>query len=126
MKRRIKFRGKCAGMWRKGDHLTYANGEVIKAWLGSISPEYTVEPESVGQFTGAYDIDDNEIYEGDICELVLDGYVVYVDWDAENCQFAFYMKSGKKSNIEFDKWVYEICRVIGNKFDNPELLKGSD
>ena len=70
MKRRIMFRGKCAGTWRTGDHLTYREGDAIKHWMGSISPEYSVDPETVGQFTGAYDVEGNEIFEGDICQLI--------------------------------------------------------
>ena len=126
MKRTIKFRGKCAGTWRYGDHLTYASGEVIKAWMGSISPEYTVEPDTVGQFIGAFDKNGKEIYEGDIVVFVDElnpkkEKPYYVQYDNSCCKFRLYGKDGKKAKAVLACKYY---KVIGNVIDNPELLKG--
>ncbi|MBR1398198.1 MAG: hypothetical protein IJ563_11805 [Selenomonadaceae bacterium] len=123
MKRKIKFRGKCAAVWRKGDHLTYANGEVIKQWSGSLSPEYTVEPETVGQFTGAYDVDGKEIYEADVVQYTReDKYRYIVVWNDElMCYEGKCIDNG--CNVQFLKSFLEKCRIVGNIFDNPELNK---
>ena len=121
--RMLKFRGRCAGTWRKGDHLTYANGECIKAWMGSISPEYDVEPKTVGQFTGLHDCEGTEIYEGDICELVDYGHRLLVDWDDYDCRLAFFTPSGIVANIGLHITSDIKVRVIGNIHDNPELFE---
>ena len=118
MNRKIKFRGKCNGTWRKGDHLTYANGEVIKQWSGSLSFEYSVEPETVGQFTGEYDMDGAEIYEGDICDVT--GTNVVVAWDKNYLKLDFFHFDGKKAVFNFEKGIGKIVKVVGNIFDNPE------
>lgn len=120
MRRRIKFRGRCAGDWRMGDHLTYYGGEVIKHWSGSLSFEYDVEPDTVGQFTGAYDCDGKEIYEGDILQfkdIPSDCFeVFYYD---KFCAFAV-----KNPVQALRKDETSHFKVIGNIHDNPELLKG--
>ena len=121
---KIKFRGKCAGVWRKGDHLTYANGEVIKQWSGSLSPEYTVKPETVGQFTGVYDVDGKEIYEADVVQYTReDKYRYIVTWNDElMCYEGKCIDNG--CSVQFLKSFLEKCCVVGNIFDNPKLLKG--
>lgn len=78
------------------------------------------------QFTGLHDKNGKEIYEGDICRLVnAEGYEHYenmagiraVEWNNENMalQFSGYvpLKWGGRESIE----------VIGNIYQNPELLK---
>ena len=118
---KIKFRGKCAGVWRKGD---YANGEVIKQWSGSLSPEYTVKPETVGQFTGVYDVDGKEIYEADVVQYTReDKYRYIVTWNDElMCYEGKCIDNG--CSVQFLKSFLEKCCVVGNIFDNPKLLKG--
>ena len=124
MKHKIKFRSKCAGVWRKGDHLTYANGEVIKQWSGSLSLEYTVKPETVGQFTGVYDVDGKEIYEADVVQYTReDKYRYIVTWNDElMCYEGKCIDNG--CSVQFLKSFLEKCCVVGNIFDNPKLLKG--
>ena len=127
--RKIKFRGRCAGTWRKGDHLTYANGDVIKAWMGSISPEYDVERETVGQFTGLHDCDGTEIYEDDICEFQ-DDYCNamrrVIAWDDYDCKLTFFRLDGTRSDFELHCTSDFKVKVIGNIHDNPELIEEAD
>ena len=116
--RLLKFRGRCGDTWRKGDHLTYRDSDVIKHWLGSISPEYTVESETVGQFTGLYDCERKEIYEGDIIQINRKNFEVF--YSQNLCAVAI------KSPLQpLNKMVALSSKVVGNIHDSPELLKGA-
>ena len=133
--RTIKFRGKTHGngKWYYGS-LVYSNeiNAAIYFQIGSglvkTMDWVFVIPETVGQFTGLYDCDGNEIYEGDILRLGNSpSGICKVKWNetmASFCiQFFFENKLGTRA---LGEWV--ICErkveVIGNIFDNPELLKG--
>ena len=86
-----------------------------------------VYEDSVGQFTGAYDANDEEIYEGDIMER-RDGNIYAVEWDEYGCQWIMRNPDG---------WIFHILkdvvedidnsyRVIGNMFENKDLMKGDE
>lgn len=95
---------------------------------------YDVIESTIGQFTGLYDKNSNEIFEGDIlvwgengCKsqpmLVIFkhgsfGYTYIEDWFhsfAGNTNFTF---NPLNTDVRFE--------VIGNIHDNPELLKGGE
>lgn len=81
-----------------------------------------VVPETVGQYTGATDKNDMKIFEGDIIKYIrLYDIGCYPHSEAE--------KSVVKYNNSYTGF-YPICvsgtknyEVIGNIYDNPELLK---
>jgi len=77
------------------------------------------------QYTGLKDKNGKEIYEGDVIELLnaSDNYGTrrnrrVVEWRAGLCTLGFNLGIGRKRN----GCVYEI---IGNIYENPELLKKS-
>lgn len=130
--RTIKFRGKDkrSGEWFYGnlyDKDNRGRTHICTTQRGS----FDVIPETVGQFTGLYDKEKNEIYEGDIlvwgengCKsqpmVVIFkhgsfGYTYIEDWFhsfAGNTNFTF---NPLNTDVRFE--------IVGNIHDNPELLK---
>ena len=88
-----------------------------------------VIPESVGQFTGLYDKNGTEIYEGDILAHDYGGYSLIVY--REECM-AFCRIDAKNVgningyyNLHEEAWrsCLQRAKVIGNQYENPELLE---
>lgn len=84
----------------------------------------TVDQKTVGQFSGAFDCEGREIYEGDILSACyghspniteVTGVVEFV-----HCGFA--LKFGKDAGVWLDQLIH--AEIIGNIHDTPELLKG--
>ena len=134
--REILFRGKRKdnGEWVQGDLLLDQDLEQAQiVWFDYKSTEDGVErdgdgaiviPETVGQYIGLYDKNSKKIFEGDIIKgkvHEMNGYRVrrgVVEYHG----VGFIMNLDPNSwydqkNISFD------CEIIGNIYDNPELLK---
>lgn len=90
---------------------------------------FEVDPSTLCQYTGLTDKNGKKIWENDIVETVYDGklnpnYVVI--WDKDDLGFlATNGEEHYKTNCEYLGCCDEII-VIGNIFDNPELLKDDD
>ena len=83
---------------------------------------YEVIPETIGQFTSLYDKNGKEIYEGDI--LAFDDYsndVIEVRF--VRGVFAFLWNGSLDNECTTVAPTREWANVIGNIYDNPELLK---
>ena len=126
--RTIKFRGKSilTDEWFYGD-LVHSADKKRTAILVNDKDSYDeceVDPETVGQFTGLYDCEGKEIFEGDILRFGnSQSGVCEVKWNEHIAAFCirFYFKDEIGSRplgggVEF--------AIIGNIHDNPELLKG--
>ena len=97
---------------------------------GSINPSYCGDDDILMQFTGLYDKNGKEIYEGDILNvgenLVCE--IVYVDKNVEDygdeihCAFHAKVYIHNKT-IPLDSYLKNNCEIIGNIYENPELLK---
>lgn len=91
---------------------------------------YEVIPETVGQFTGRCDENYNKIFEGDILEVSYDDGMAYT---TEVCAYGGTLCVDVKGEdydftaIDFavDIWKNNCCecKVIGNIYENPELLE---
>lgn len=70
------------------------------------------------QFTGLLDKHGKEIYEGDVLQGREDTYEV--KWDTSMLQYVAY--DGGRLAL----WAFNDPEVIGNIYENPELLQGGD
>ena len=128
--RTIKFRGKITGddKWVYGS-LVYSKKEdqyyIVEQEGEELSWE--VDKESVGQSTGLLDKNGKEIFEGDI--------MGYKYWEDKRDEIKFLDGSFKLVPVQLNNDI-DICRqevidrknlfVIGNRFENPELLTNNE
>lgn len=139
MSREIKFRGKRVKMddplerWIEGSCVEYTNirDEKVVRIMSKSGYQNEVYPETVGQFTGLYDKNDKEIYEGDILRSVkFHDIVGYVMYDKKEGAFMFIkidelMKTELETRCHItERWLNEFPKeVIGNIYDNKKLLE---
>ena len=148
MKREIKFRGKSvqSGEWLYGYFQKYIEkfgsrlcvcAASVRTWKDALL--YEVFPNTVGQYTGLKDKNGVEIYEGDI--LRSEGYAFRKDdcvpcydihevvWNEADCGFSVALwnriVSGKEEQCKGSLYMLadtDGCEIIGNVYDNPELI----
>ena len=119
--REIKFRGKVLdGKWIYGAYLPAMDDDSCDSIINSDYPSgRIVKTDSVGQYTGLKDKNGKEICEGDIL-LDESGTYAVVGYSMG----AFYVDFGEGFDLQyFTECIHEICEVVGNIHDDPELLK---
>lgn len=135
--RTIKFRGKTRvnGKWYYGslvysDEINAAIHFQIGSGLVKIMDWVYVNKETVGQFSGLYDCNGKEIYEGDILKWEKDGLMYVVKfWDGmfyasvKECNDGIFGGFPLHALTEHEDGK---CKIVGNIYDNPELLKGGE
>ena len=133
--REILFRGKRVNgdEWIDGDSLIHSalkKGDVCIGVTDGMAI-YEVIPETIGQYTGLTDKNGKKIFEGDVCrfrewskgEMCWIGKVYW-----EHQQFMISGGRNKECETEFvlcmSRFIPENIEVMGNIYDNPELLEG--
>lgn len=112
MIREIKFRGKVAGQWK---YVTPDNQYLwAKFWA-------VVDRETVGEYIGLSDKAGIKIYEGDIVR------VNGGEGDLEFISQVIFERASFRIAAAYDQGFphKEDVEIIGNIYDNPELLKES-
>lgn len=130
-KREILFRGKTiqGGFWKEGCLLYWANqAQIWERDEDGMTHNYSVDPKTVGQYTGFKDDHGKKIYEGDIVKILGEGggdcvedYYIYgeVEW-LDNIGLWYF--TGVHDSYDNIIRTYDI-EVVGNISDNPELLE---
>lgn len=149
--RTIKFRGKRLkdGKWIFGNLADYSmkvfNTTIEKKIIfgnivsfatdnfGFVVDDCAVDPDTIGQFTGLLDKNGKEIYEGDI--ITVNGlYPRVVLWDKMTWALMpaeyyhdkyFWVMNLQHPDLDWWEQFADEFEIIGNIYDNPELLKGS-
>lgn len=133
--RKILFRGKRAdnSEWEYGDLWCNPYGKRVVCIVSPINDQGTtggneVDPETVGQYTGLKDKNDKKIFEGDIVKIPLyesfrEQVIAVVAWDIKKAVFYLH---GKRVKTDFYHYFGDDCEVIGNIYDNSELLEGGE
>ena len=135
--REILFRGKGDkkyndGMWYFGVPIRCYDGD----WqICTDNSKRTVIPETIGQYTGLKDKNGTKIFEGDIVLVPYIDPIFKCTWnDTSPCERAVvkycngmfyveYIESGDKFTLSaMDGYM----KIIGNIYDNPELLGGNN
>ena len=144
--REILFRGKCfhTEEWVEGylgievpDELVIQQFSYDEYFKSNCIDQYSVKPETIGQYTGLTDKNGTKIFEGDILKII-DGKEIIIasvkfgDYNQPDkilkTHIAFYFDIAnlvsyrKDIGYWFGKTFSEI-EVIGNVHDNPELLQ---
>lgn len=137
--REILFRGKRLdnGEWIEGNLIRYRNGEAAIIELAGLRLR-SVNPDTVVQFTGLTDKNGKKIFEGE----VLDMSILRTDHSLnavsmEYGAFGFYPLHPEEEaeedrrwrsfwrDDEQEMWDEEYFTVVGNIYDNPEMLGGA-
>ena len=128
--RTIKFRGKGprAGNWFYGNLYIdmYGRTHIFSLEVGVLE----VKPETIGQFTGLYDCDGTEIYEGDIVGCHNPSIKHLIFFNEKQGRFMAALNGDIENDfgvvgLDDSRWVGS-KKVIGNIHDNPTLLKGGE
>lgn len=86
---------------------------------------FQVKPETVGQCTGLTDKNGTKIFEGDIIEYEEQYGIARYSVAYRNKSACFCVKSCNDIIMgDFTFYDSKKCKVIGNVYDNPELLVG--
>ena len=133
--REIKFRGKIKdkksllfNRWVYGYLFRFSGRYVISdnfdIGYGWTKDYCNVDENAVGQFTGLYDKNGTEIYEGDILNRYgfQTWYVAYENGGFKSVSIDCVQRTNW-NHLPLEKEFVEHWEIIGNIHDNPELLK---
>ena len=132
--REIKFRGKTLSndhKWLYGNLNLNDDGKAAIMRIGDFWSLQPVNSDTVGQYTGKKDVNKKEIFEGDVvlfCDSRAHERIGVIKWHEKACCWIIDC-GGEAGRVMLANYAYEImlayyaCEIIGNVYDNPELIK---
>lgn len=132
--RDILFRAKRIdnGEWVEGDlrqdrdlETAYISGWDYYTTEGGLEREpfeYEIKPETLCQYTELEDKNGKRIWENDI--IIFSGVIIHIKWSGKDAGWCLVFRGSPDEHFFGGPLKPDRCKVIGNIFDNPELLKG--
>lgn len=130
--REILFRGKILGLtdWSYGYYAKSGENHFVLLDTDNEDNYSIVDPETVGQYTGFTDKNGKRIFEGDIVRFdyvddegndAHEDFLIFFEEGAFSAQYLGDIKCAP--NTLYDEIGTDECYVVGNRWDNPELLE---
>lgn len=135
MNREIKFRGISIDEWVYGmlckvNEGDTEHGEPIKYKIQTDEKEYgeyvkcfITDENTIGQYTGFHDRFGNEIYESDIVYVCSEDENAIIEWDEQTARFIIHFDGWI---ADFDNYYGKELEIMGDIYNNPELLGGEN
>ena len=138
MNREILFKAKRKdnGEWVEGYYRRIPCMGMLEHYIMPQNPknrleQYEIDPDTICQYTGLTDKNGKKIWENDVVRyydnLANMNKEDLVKWNETHASFVRLHKS--KMGLQYlyiDECIANRCEVIGNIFDNPELLGGGE
>jgi uncharacterized phage protein (TIGR01671 family) len=107
-------------MWTWGD-INIADKEGVMCFLDMLQQDQFIKR----QFTGLRDKNGKEIYEGDIIRAKNGVQIGTVIWVESDCKYVVRWTKDNPTKMVYDSNMSSAqwCEVIGNIYENPELLQ---
>ena len=122
----FKAKRKDNGEWVEGYYQKRFDLDGSEQHLIFWSKSYTVweyaeiDPDTICQYTGLTDKNGNKIWENDIVELPDENVYFKCEWEKDTARFVL---NGDRFTVDFDDYREYEVEVIGNIFDNADLLE---
>lgn len=133
------WRGRGTNTWHYGDLISAESENNHSPMIIDNGRRYSVFPDTLGEYTGLRDKNGKLIFEGDILKYYDDnsdlGLICFGNYghypNRDNHRGFYALRNTRKRPIfwdmpEFPVEKLECAEIIGNSFDNPELLKGEN
>ena len=122
--------------WLYGHPRHYAHNPHTEKWTmydPTTRIETDIDENTLGQYTGRTDVDDDKIFEGDVLTATIFDYnghdtmhTVIVEWNEKYAQYMCVDVNDKDYMWDLGWIILNDGEplIVGNRWDNPSLLKG--